>query len=93
MNNVPIKIKDTELEEIKTLQTKFQTLHRKFGDIGIEKLQLDALIADFIEREKKVKEEWSALQKSEQELLDRFVRTYGTGNLNMTDGTFTSVPE
>ncbi len=93
MNTVPIKIKDTEFDEIKSLQSKVQTLHSKFGDIGIEKLQLDALIADFIEREKKVKEDWAAVQKAEQELLDRFVRTYGEGNLNMADGTFTPTPK
>lgn len=89
MNNVPIKIKDVEFNEIKTLQSKFQTLHSKFGDIGIEKLQLDAAIAEFLEKEKKTKEEWTSLQKAEQELLDRIVKTYGEGNLNMADGTFT----
>ena len=93
MNTVPIKIKDTELAEIKTLQSKFQALHSKFGDVGIEKIQLDAAIADFIEREKKIKEEFASLQKAEQDLLDRFVKTYGEGNLNMNDGTFTPSPK
>jgi hypothetical protein len=53
-------------------------------------MELDRLVTDFVEKEKKLKEEWISLQKLEQGLLDKLIQKYGEGNLNMTDGTFTS---
>ncbi len=85
----PIKITDGELAEIKMLQSKFQESIVKLGTLGVEKMELDRLVTEFIEKEKKLKEEWTSLQKLEQSLLDKIIKTYGEGNLNMTDGTFT----
>jgi len=87
--NQPVKITDAELAEIKMLQTKFQDTLGKFGLLGVEKMNFDRAVAEHIEKEKKTKEEWVTLQKMEQDLLDKIVKTYGTGNLNMADGTFT----
>ena len=85
----PIKITEAELAEIRLLQGKFQESIFKLGNLQIEKMELDRLVTEFVEREKKLKEEWSSLQKLEQGLLDKIIKTYGEGNLNMTDGTFT----
>ena len=91
--STPIKIKDNEIAEIKMLQSKFQENIYKFGSLQVEKMELDRLVGEFIEKEKKLKEEWSSLQQLEQSLLDKIVKTYGVGNLNMADGTFTPVKE
>jgi len=84
------KISDNDLAEIKMLQTKFQEGIFKFGNLQIEKMELDRLVNEFIDKEKKLKEEWASLQKLEQGLLDKIVKTYGEGSLNVSDGTFTS---
>lgn len=84
----PIKIKEDELAEIKMLQSKFQESIYKLGNLQIEKMELDRLVGEFVEKEKRLKEEWSSLQTLEQSLLDKIVKTYGEGNLNMNDGTF-----
>ena len=84
------KITDAELAEIKMLQSKFQESIYRLGNLGVEKIQLDAAVTEFVEKEKKLKDEWISLQKLEQSLLDKIVKTYGEGNLNMTDGMFTS---
>lgn len=84
----PIKISDVELAEIKMLQSKFQESIYKLGNLQIEKMELDRLVTGFVEKEKKMKEEWSSLQALEQGLLDKIIQKYGEGNLNMTDGTF-----
>ncbi len=89
----PTKITDGELAEIKMLQSKFQESIFKLGNLQVEKMQLDAAVTAFVEREKKLKEEWLSLQKLEQDLLDKIIKTYGEVNLNMTDGTFTPVQE
>jgi len=75
------------------LQTKFQESIFKLGNLQIEKMELDRLVNEFVDKEKKLKEEWISLQNLEKTLLDKIVKTYGVGNLNMADGTFTPVKE
>lgn len=87
----PIKIKEEVIAEIKLLQSKFQESIYKMGNLHVEKMELDRLVSEFVEKEKKINEEWSSLQKLEQSLLDKIVQTYGEGNLNMADGTFIPV--
>jgi len=86
------KITEAEFAEIKMLQAKFQEGVFKLGNLQVEKMELDQLVTNFIEKEKKLKEEWSSLQKLERDLLDKIVKTYGEGNLNMADGSFTPSP-
>ena len=87
------KIKDSELAEVKMLQGKFQETIGRLGNLGVEKIELDRMVGEFVEKEKKLKEEWGTLQKLEKDLLDKIVKSYGTGNLNMADGTFTPTTE
>lgn len=91
MSENVIKITDDELAEIKMIQSKFQEGVFKFGNLQIEKMELDQLVTDFLEKEKKIKEEWSSLKKLEQSLVDKIAQKYGDGNLNISDGTFTKV--
>ena len=84
----PIKITESELAEIRMLQSKFQEGIFKFGNLKVEKLELDKLNANYLEKEKKLEEEWASLQKLEQGLLDKIVQTYGEGNLSLETGTF-----
>jgi|FAXJ01.1.fsa_nt_gi hypothetical protein len=85
----PIKITEAEFSEIRLLQGKFQELHGRFGNLGIEKMELDRLVNEFVEKEKKIKEEWITLKKIDEGLRDKLVTTYGEGSLNMENGTFT----
>lgn len=85
----PIKLTEQEFSEIKLLQGKFQETILKLGTLGVEKMELDRAVTEFVEREKKLKDEWLALQKLEEGLIDKVIQKYGEGNLNMSDGTFT----
>ena len=89
MNNEKIKILDTELSEIKMLSGKFNETIIKLGNLQVEKMELDRLVFEFVEKEKRLKEEWISLQKLDQGLLDKIFKTYGEGNLDLSDGTFT----
>jgi len=84
----PIKITDAIISEIKMLQTKFQEGVYKLGNLQVEKMELDRVTSEFISKEKRTKDEWISLQKLEQDLMDKIVKTYGEGNLNLADGTF-----
>ena len=86
----PIKITEAMFSEIKMLQGKFEELHGRFGTLGIEKMELDRLVTEFVEKEKQLKDEWISLKKLDEGLRDKMVKTYGEGSLNMADGTFTS---
>jgi peptidoglycan hydrolase CwlO-like protein len=89
MNEV-IKISEEELAEVKMLQSKLQEMHFQFGNLQVEKMELDRLLSEFVSKEKSMKEDWYNLQKLEQTLLDKIVQNYGEGNLDMKDGTFTT---
>jgi hypothetical protein len=89
MTNENIKISEAELAEVKMLQSKFQAMVFKFGELQIEKMELDRMVSEFVAKEKGLKEGWQNLQKLEQDLIDTIIKKYGEGNLNMNDGTFT----
>ena len=88
MNNEKVKISDVELSEIKMLSGKFNETIIKLGNLQVEKMELDRLVSGFVEKEKRLKEEWISLQKLDQDLLDKIFKKYGEGNLDMSDGTF-----
>ena len=67
------KLKDSELTEIKDLQSKFQTIRLKLGDLQIEKMALDNAVSSYVAKDKLLKEEWATLQKSEKEVLDKIL--------------------
>lgn len=91
--NEEIKIAPETLSEIKLLQSKFQEGIFKFGNLQVEKMELDKINLNFIEKEKQLKEEWASLQNLEKGLLDKIIQTYGEGQLNLADGTFTPTPK
>lgn len=93
MSQITKKITESELAEVKMLQGKFQELIIKLGNLGVEKIELDRMVGEFVEKEKKLKDEWTTLQKLEKDLLDKIIKIYGVGNLNMSDGTFTPTVE
>ena len=85
-----VKLSDSKMAEIRLLQGKFQELHLKFGTLYLEKMHIDQLTVDFLEKEKNCKDEWENIKKLEKGLLDDIIKTYGEGSLNLNDGTFTS---
>ena len=89
MNNEKIKISDENLAEIKMLQSKFQEIIFKLGNLQVEKMELDRMVTEFVDKEKKLKDEWVSIQKLEQGLLDKIIKVYGEGNLDLSTGTFT----
>lgn len=84
----PIKIDENIIAEIRMLQSKFQESIYQMGNLHVEKMELDRLVGEFVNKEKRINEEWTSLQKLEKTLMDKIVQKYGEGNLNMTDGTF-----
>jgi hypothetical protein len=91
MNN-PIKITEEELAEIRMLQNKISRKIFEFGNLGIEKLEIDRQVSDFVEKDKKLREDWDGLRKMEKEFIDKLITKYGEGDLDMKEGTFSPAP-
>jgi len=89
----PIKISDDELAEIKMLQNKISQKIFEFGNLGIEKIDIDRMVQSFVERDKKLREEWDGLQKMEHEFVNKLVKKYGEGDLSIKEGTFLPTPK
>ena len=84
----PIKISDNDLAEIKMLQNKISQKIFEFGNLGVEKIEIDRLVQSFVEKDKKLREEWDGLQRMEREFVDKLIKKYGEGDLDIAEGTF-----
>ena len=87
----PIKLKNEELESLKKIQAKYQDKIFQFGQFYLERVALDERIKQLADAEAKVREEYVAIQKEEQDWVSKIAETYGDGNLSLSDGTFVPV--
>jgi len=84
----PIKITQEESQDTVDLQNKFQQMIAHFGNLYVEKMQVDTMIKSLTEKEGKLQEEWKSLQTKENELVQSFYKTYGNGSLDLAKGLF-----
>jgi len=89
----PIKISNDELAEIKMLQNKISKKLFELGNLGAEKIEIDRMVQAFVEKDKKLREEWIGLQKLEQEFVDKLIKKYGEGDLDLQEGTYSPSPK
>ena len=84
----PIKLKNEELAEIKSLGEKSQEKLVQFGLLYVDKMQVNEAVKALTDREDKLQQEWSNLKKSETEIIAKFLKSYGEGALDLKNGTF-----
>jgi hypothetical protein len=85
----PIKLTQEELDELKSIQTTYQEKTFAFGQLYIDKLNINEKIKQLEEIESKLTKDLVDAQKKEQEWIDKISSKYGEGNLSLKDGTFT----
>ncbi len=88
--NETIKMTNGELNEIRELQEKFEQKVFQFGQLYLKRIQSEQSIKDIGEQETRLKDEWRNLQKLENELIEKFLKKYGEGNLDLNKGVFVS---
>ena len=86
-----IKISESELSEVKLLQNKFQERIFQFGNLYLEKMQIEAAVKSITDKEVELQEEWKNLQKMENDLISKILTKYGEGSLDLKAGVF--IPE
>ena len=85
----PIKITQEEIKSTVDLQTEFQKSIVEFGNLYVEKMQVESMIKVITDKETALQEEWKKLQTKENELLQSFYKKYGNGSLDLKQGLFT----
>ena len=85
-----IKMTESELVEVKSLQDKYQQKVVQLGRLYLQKMQSDLVIKNISEQEIKLRDDWTALQKLESELIDTLIKKYGEGSMDLQEGVFIS---
>jgi SMC interacting uncharacterized protein involved in chromosome segregation len=85
----PVKLQESELASLKTIQDQLNTKLWEFGQLYIERLVLDEKLKLLSESESKLRSEYSTIQENEQKWIDSISSKYGNGSLSLKDGTFT----
>jgi hypothetical protein len=85
------KLNTEDLDAITALKTKFQENYSTIGLITIDEHTLTEQL-DYVKIKKQsLLAEFAELRTSEDELMTKLKDTYGDGEINLVDGTFTAV--
>jgi hypothetical protein len=82
------KLAENELAEFRLLSNKINQKIYEFGTLGVEKIDIDRLVSQYVEKDKRLREEWSGLQKMEKDFMDKIFKKYGDGELDIANGSF-----
>lgn len=85
----PIKIEQEELQEFYKLKDEIQRNTFEFGVLYLEKMELDALYKSMSEKENELRNKVDEFRQKESELMNRILKKYGEGNLDIKNGIFT----
>jgi len=78
----PIKLTQEEISEFKLLREKLLGLIYEFGNLSVEKMELDKLVDNWTDKKEKLTTEWTQTQSMENSFVSKISNKYGNGNLN-----------
>lgn len=84
----PVKITKEEQDEINALQNEVSKKIFDMGRLGAEKIEIDQIVQSFVEKEQKLRKDWIDLQGKQKEFVDKLIKKYGEGELDIKEGTF-----
>jgi uncharacterized protein YlbG (UPF0298 family) len=88
MENV-IKFTDEEIKELNLIQDNYQEKYLQFGQLYLERLNLEEKVKQLNENESILKKEFVEIQKLEETFLNKITEKYGEGSLDAKTGVFT----
>ena len=83
------KITPEELQEFNVLKGEIQRNIFGFGELYLEKMELDNLYKQLADKETDLRNKTLEFKKRENELMDKILQKYGEGHLNIKEGIFT----
>ena len=88
----PTKFTQEELTSIQELQQKYAGTTDAFGRLKVQRVIMTQQFEQLEEAEAKLENDYTELQKSEQELVQSLNDKYGAGSLDINTGEFTPAP-
>jgi hypothetical protein len=85
------KLNTEDLDAITALKTKFQENYSTIGLITIDEHTLTEQLEYVKSKKETLLNAFAELRTEEDELMTKLKDTYGDGEINLADGTFTSV--
>lgn len=85
----PIKITTEELQDFYKLKDDIQRNTFELGVLYLEKMELDALFKNMSDKETELRNKVGEFRQKESELMNKILKKYGEGNLDIKNGFFT----
>jgi len=84
MSDQVVKLTELELEKIKEINTRHQTVRAELAEIGMAEMTLKG-------RKQQVESFHSQTLTTERELAKELEEKYGKGSIDLNEGTFTPI--
>jgi hypothetical protein len=84
----PVKLSTEELDDIKSLGGRFQNAVFNFGQLYLERVNIENLFRELAEKEKQLSADYAKIQEDERKLIDKIIEKHGEGSLDIKNGTF-----
>jgi len=84
------KLSNEELEELKSIQTKYLELTAQLGQIHLEKINLTLALSGMDDELSKLQAVFLELKEQESKVQQAFTKKYGMGSVNLESGEFIS---
>ena len=83
------KFDSKELGKIKDLQTKYQTITAKMGQLEVDRILLEQAMSRLETNRESLIKEYEGTQAEEKQFVSDLNTKYGAGNVNLETGVFT----
>ena len=83
------KFNSEELGKIKDLQTKYQTITAKMGQMEVDRVLLEQAMERLDDNKNNLRAEYESTQTEEKQFVSDLNTKYGAGNVNLETGVFT----
>jgi len=84
-----VVVPEEEIQEIKSLQEKYQGIALQLGQIALQRNQLNKELDNIESNEQKLLVTYDEARELEQEIIKKMTEKYGIGNLDVESGKFT----
>ena len=84
-----VVVPEEEIQEIKSLQEKYQGIALQLGQASLQRSQLNKELENVETNEQKLHVAYDEARESEQEIIKKMTEKYGIGNLDVESGKFT----
>ena len=79
----PVNIEKEDIQKVREIQSKFQQNMLEFGQLYLEKMEIEKAIQAVTKKESDLKKSWEIIQNEENVFIDSIIKKYGEGTLDL----------